>query len=148
MTASGIMMHRSKAIIVLRAKQGPNSIIQVFNLETKSKLTEAAVPEHIRLWKWITDSTLAIIGTYRLYHFDINSGEGPQQILDLGPKLAACHKILDYGYAPDPQYCFLVGKYKTQSGQTRRHCQLFAIQKKQQQQREGWAACFAQAKVS
>ena len=133
MTASGILMHRTETIIVLRAKQGLKSIVQVFNLETKTKVKEAEVQEHIRLWKWITDSALAIVGKNSVYHLDIHSAEGPKQIFELGPEFAACDKILDYGYEADLQYCFLIGKYKdkARSGQKLCHCQLFAIEEKQ-----------------
>ena len=46
MNAEGILMHRSKNIIALRATQGTKTVIQVFNLDTKGKLKTCEVNEN------------------------------------------------------------------------------------------------------
>lgn len=76
MAASGILMHRSEPIIVLRAKkemQGAKStIVQSFNLVSKQKLIEVVIHDDIKLWKWISESCLGLVGKKFAYHLDIS----------------------------------------------------------------------------
>jgi len=74
MKADAILMHRSKNIIAMRASQTETStIVQVFDLDTKSKLKQAEIPEAVVFWKYITLTKIACIGKTAVYHLDITN---------------------------------------------------------------------------
>jgi len=82
MKAEGILMHRSKNIIALRATQGTKTVIQVFNLDTKAKLKQCEVTEAIRFWCWIGEDELGIVGKANVYHTNINNTDAPARIFE------------------------------------------------------------------
>lgn len=90
MKAEGILMHRSKNIIALRATQGNKTVIQVFNLDTKQKLKHTEVDETVRYWRWIGEDTLGIVGKSGVYHTDINNTNAPTKVFDQEAKFASC----------------------------------------------------------
>ena len=90
MKAEGILMHRTKNIIALRATSGANTIIQVFNLDTKAKVKQCEVPEAIRFWRWIEDDTLGIVGKTNVYHTNINDATAPEKIFEQETKFSNC----------------------------------------------------------
>lgn len=72
MSAEGILMHRSKNIIALRATQGTKTVLQVFNLDTKAKIKTCEVPEAVRYWRWVGEDILGVVGKNAVYHTSIN----------------------------------------------------------------------------
>jgi len=73
MKADGILMHRQQNIIALRAQQENNTVIQVFDLDSKAKLKQCDIPEQIVFWKWITVNKLGIVCKSAIYHVDITT---------------------------------------------------------------------------
>ena len=65
-------------------------------------------------------------------------------MFELGAKLSACDRILDYGYDAELQYCYLVGK----KGKHQCHCLLYPLETKQERVQDGWAACFTKTKIT
>lgn len=82
MKAKGILMHRSKNVIALRADQGNSTVVQVFNLDTKAKMKQAEIKEPVVFWRWIDEDTLGIIGKTGVYHTNINDSAAPTKIFD------------------------------------------------------------------
>ena len=111
MKAEGILMHRSKNIIALRATQGPKTVMQVFNLDTKAKVKQCELTENIRFWRWIGEDTLGVVGKTNVYHVDINSDAAPQKVFEQEAKFANC-QIMNYGVDSSNKWCYLVGIYQ------------------------------------
>ena len=82
MKADANLMHRTKNIIAVRAPQGENTIIQVFDLDTKQKLKQAEVPEAVVFWKYITLTKIACVAKNAVYHIDITNQEAPARIFE------------------------------------------------------------------
>ena len=122
MKAEGILMHRSKNIIALRATQGTKTVIQVssrqsltkiqvFNLDTKAKVKQCEVNETVRFWKWIDEDVLGIVGKKNVYHTDINNQDAPALIFEQEAKFETC-QIMNYGIDSSKKWCYLVGIYQ------------------------------------
>ena len=88
MKAEGILMHRTRNVIALRAPQNNTTTIQVFDLDSKSKLKQCVVNEQVRFWRWIDEDTLGIVGKTDVYHTNINDSNAPQKIFTLDAKFA------------------------------------------------------------
>lgn len=57
MKADGILMHRERNVIAVRAPQGDNAtVIQVLDLGASSKLVTTTVNEKTVFWRWISDT--------------------------------------------------------------------------------------------
>lgn len=83
MKADAILMHRTKNIIAVRASQSETStIVQVFDLDTKSKLKQAEIPEAVVFWKYITLTKIACIGKTAVYHLDITNQDAPVRVFE------------------------------------------------------------------
>ena len=76
MVASGILMHRTEPIIMLRAKKEikgvKSTIVQSFNLVTKEKLIEVTIQDDIKVWRWISNMYLGLVGRKNVFHLDIS----------------------------------------------------------------------------
>jgi len=130
MKAEGILMHRSKNIIALRASQGTKTVIQVFNLDTKAKLKHCEVNEPVRFWRWIGEDILGIVGKQNVYHTDINNTTAPEKVFEQEAKFANC-QIMNYGIDSSTKWCYLIGIYQGANNQICCHLQLFFTEKRQ-----------------
>jgi arginine repressor len=75
MKAEGILMHRERHVIAVRAPQGETqTIIQVLDLTASAKLVTTTLNEKTVFWRWISNDKLAIVGTTSVYHLDITQG--------------------------------------------------------------------------
>jgi clathrin heavy chain len=45
--------------------------LQVFNLDTKTKLKAYQMPESVEFWKWISPTQLGLVTSGSVYHWDI-----------------------------------------------------------------------------
>ena len=116
MKAEGILMHRSKNIIALRAPSGNNTTIQVFDLDTKAKVKQCEIKETVRFWRWIDEDTLGVVGKTGVYHTNINDQNPPNKIFDQEGKFANS-QIMNYGVDASKTWCYLVGIYPGQNNQ-------------------------------
>ena len=82
MKAEGVLMHRQRNVLAARALQGGNTLIQVFDLDTKAKLKQCQVNEKVRFWRWIGDDELGIVGESNVYHTNINDSKAPEKIFE------------------------------------------------------------------
>ncbi len=75
-TADSALMCLDKKVIALKATTPgtPGDALQVFNLDTKAKLKAYQMPEGLEFWKWITPTSLGLVTSTSVYHWDIEVG--------------------------------------------------------------------------
>ncbi|BAP70266.1 clathrin heavy chain [Kluyveromyces marxianus] len=82
MGGDSAIMHPSQKVISVRAN---GTIVQVFNLDTKSKLKSFQLDEPVIFWKWLSEEVLGFITANSLYvsHvFDGNVSAKPVKLTD------------------------------------------------------------------
>jgi clathrin heavy chain len=91
--ADSAIMHLTEPIIALRAQQ---RTLQLFNLQTKERLQTYTHTEDIVFWRWISQSTLALVSTKSVYHWDVIGGSTsqPTKVFDRQEQLEVCRKLL------------------------------------------------------
>jgi clathrin heavy chain len=76
-SADSALMCLDKKVIALKASAvgtvGDN--LQVFNLDSKTKLKAHQMPEPVEFWKWISPTMLGLVTATSVYHWDIEVGE-------------------------------------------------------------------------
>ena len=83
MKADSVLMHRERNVIAVRAAQGESTVIQVFDIDQSKKLKESTVPDTIVFWRWISSTTLALIGKQAVYHLSlVDAASGPEKMFD------------------------------------------------------------------
>ena len=66
--AEAVMMHPTQNIMALRANNGQNGvIIQVFNLDTKSKLKDIVLNHDVTYWTWLDERTIGLVSSTSVY---------------------------------------------------------------------------------
>jgi clathrin heavy chain len=89
--ADSAIMHLTEPIIALKAQ---GRTLQLFNLETKQRLQTYAHHEDIQFWRWISQTTLALVSTKSVYHWDVLDGNNPptpRKIFDRQEQLEVHH---------------------------------------------------------
>lgn len=79
--AESAIMHLTEPIIALRAQ---SRTLQLFNLQTKARLQTHTHTEDIVFWRWISQTTLALVSTKAVYHWDVigTNSATPVKIFD------------------------------------------------------------------
>jgi clathrin heavy chain len=74
-------MHLTEPIIALKAQQ---RTLQLFNLQTKEKLQTYTHSENIVFWRWISQTTLALVSDKSVYHWEVigTSAATPVKVFD------------------------------------------------------------------
>jgi clathrin heavy chain len=91
--ADSAIMHLTEPIIALRAQ---SRTLQLFNLQTKERLQTYTHSEDIVFWRWISQSTLALVSTNSVFHWDVIGTQAatPVKVFDRQEQLAVrveCH---------------------------------------------------------
>lgn len=75
-SADSALMCLDKKVIALKATVAGTSgdSLQVFNLDTKTKLKAFQMPENVEYWKWITPSALGLVTAASVFHWDVEVG--------------------------------------------------------------------------
>lgn len=72
------MMHPSRKIIALRAKNEKNaSIIQVFDLESQAKLKDIVINFEVVFWKWLSETVIGLVTNTSVLTLSIDNLESP-----------------------------------------------------------------------
>ncbi|QLQ80085.1 hypothetical protein HG537_0D00850 [Torulaspora globosa] len=71
MGGDSAIMHPSQMVISVRAN---GTIVQIFNLETKSKLKSFTLDEPVLFWKWLDDETLGFVTARSIMTCDVFDG--------------------------------------------------------------------------
>ena len=66
-------MAPDRKVIALKAVTAgvPGDNLQVFNLDTKTKLKAFQMPESVEYWKWTSASRLGLVTSTSVYHWDV-----------------------------------------------------------------------------
>ena len=76
--AEAVMMHPTQNIMALRANNGQNGvIIQVFNLDTKSKLKDIVLNHDVTYWTWLDERTIGLVSSTSVYTLLISEMNSP-----------------------------------------------------------------------
>eukprot|EP00741_Cyanophora_paradoxa_P015948 tig00000042_g15397.t1 len=131
----------NQKIIALRAA----GVLQIFNLDTKAKLKSYTITDNIVYWKWINQTTLALVSATAVYHWSLTGAENPVKMFDRHASLANS-QIINYRVDPTGQWLVLVGIAAQEGGRVGGQMQLYSVEKKVSQPIEGHAAAFASFK--
>ena len=72
-TADSALMNPVSKIIALKASAGgQGDSLQIFNLETKSKVKSFQIAQSVPFWKWISPTKLGLVTATTVYHWDMN----------------------------------------------------------------------------
>lgn len=88
--ADSAIMHLTEPIIALKAQ---GRTLQLFNLETKERLQTYSHQEDIVFWRWISQTTLALVSSKAVYHWDVleSKTSTPRKIFDRQEQLEVGH---------------------------------------------------------
>ncbi|KAF9730313.1 clathrin heavy chain [Paraphaeosphaeria minitans] len=139
--ADSAIMHLTEPIIALKAQ---GKTLQLFNLETKQRLQTYTHHEDIQFWRWISQTTLALVSTKSVYHWDVLDGSNPptpRKIFDRQEQLEN-NQIINYVTNDDESWSCLVGIASHPTGGIRGNMQLFSKARNVSQPLEGHAATF------
>lgn len=136
-SADSAIMHPVKNILALKAAQQ----LQIFDLEQKKKLKDFVMTDAIVFWKWISETTIALITTNSVFHWAMDGDSKPVKIFDRHASLNGCD-IVNYRSDKDGKWLLLVG-YSAVNKQIVGALQLYSVEKKMSQPIEGHAATFA-----
>jgi len=125
--------------------------LQVFNIETKTKVKSHLNNEDVVFWKWISDTTIGLVTDTAVFHWTISDATSPPtKIFDRHATLAGA-QIINYRVSADEKWLVLVGI----SGNTtnpaafkvKGSMQLYSRDRGVSQPIEGHAASFAELKL-
>lgn len=73
-TAESALMNPASKVIALKATVPAvtGDSLQIFNLDTKSKMKSFQITQPVVFWKWITASKLGLVTATSVYHWDMN----------------------------------------------------------------------------
>lgn len=79
--ADSAIMHWNKQIIALKAQ---SRTLQIFDLQEKKKLNSCTMNDDVQFWKWINETTLGLVTTSSVYHWDIYDAaqDAPTKVFD------------------------------------------------------------------
>ena len=76
--AEGVMMHPHQNIMAVRANNGTNNVmIQVFNLDTRTKLKDIVLNSDVTFWTWLNDRTIGLVSSQSVFTLDIGEMNSP-----------------------------------------------------------------------
>jgi clathrin heavy chain len=143
MQAEAAIMNPTQNILALRS----GTTLQIFNLDTKSKLNSHNMPEPVVFWKWANPTTLALVTGTAVFHWSLEGSSPPVKVFDRHQSLGPNTQIINYRLSPDGKWCVLGGISAGANGAVNGNMQLFNTEKKLSQPLQGHAAAFATIKV-
>ncbi|CAL8108322.1 unnamed protein product [Orchesella dallaii] len=140
-TADSAIMNPATKVIALKA----GKTLQIFNIETKSKIKSFAMPEEVVFWKWISVSTLGLVTEKAVFHWSMEGEDKPKKMFDRHSSLAST-QIINYRTDSKQEWLLLVA-ISAQSNRVVGAMQLYSVERKVSQPIEGHAGTFAQIRV-
>jgi clathrin heavy chain len=141
--AEAAIMNPTQNILALRS----GTTLQIFNLDTKSKLKSHTMPDPLVFWKWTSPSNLALVTGTAVYHWALEGPGAPSKMFDRHASLGPNTQIINYKVSPDNKWCVLGGISAGAGGAVNGNMQLYNVDKKLSQPLQGHAATFATIKV-
>ena len=141
-TADSAIMHPTQKIIALKAQRQ----LQIFNLDTKTKLKSHVMTEDVTFWKWISEKTIGLVTEASVYHWSIDSdSSAPAKVFDRNTGLQGS-QIISYKVNSDDKWMVLIG-ISQQAGRVVGSMQLYSRERSVSQPIEGHAAAFAELQL-
>eukprot|EP01127_Copromyxa_protea_P002769 TRINITY_DN1272_c0_g1_i1.p1 TRINITY_DN1272_c0_g1~~TRINITY_DN1272_c0_g1_i1.p1 ORF type:complete len:1717 (+),score=471.10 TRINITY_DN1272_c0_g1_i1:887-6037(+) len=142
-SAEATIMHPSKHIFSVRA----GGLIQVYQLQPQQKLLgeHNMGQEAVEFWKWVDETTIALVTSTAVYHWEVTKGLAPVKFFDRAANLAG-HQIINYHGSHDKLFYALVGIARGANGRTVGHTQLYSVAMKGSQPIEAHACTFSRLK--
>ncbi|WFD44415.1 Clathrin heavy chain [Malassezia psittaci] len=147
MSADSAIMNPEQKILALKSQRQ----LQVFNLDTKTKVQSHAMHQDVTFWRWISSSVLGIVTETAVYHWNVDSDAPPQKMFDRHASLADT-QIINYRASDDQSWMALIGISSNtgdapNSFRIRGSMQLYNRQRGVSQPIEGHAASFAELRT-
>lgn len=152
-SADSALMCLDKKVIALKAVTPGTAgdTLQVFNLDTKTKLKAYQMPETVEFWKWTSPTMLGLVTATAVYHWDVEgASDAPTKVFDRTPNLVGA-QIISYRVSPDAKWAVLIG---IAPGAPERPqlakglMQLYSFEQSKSQPLEAHAAAFANVKFT
>ena len=139
MGAESTIMNPESKMVALRK----GLALQVFNLETKSKVSSFKLPDNsaVVYWCWVDSKTIAIVTQTSVFHWSIEGESNPRKVMDRHPNLAQC-QIINYRVSPDQKWCMLIGLGKGAENSIAGTIQLYSVDNKKSQVIAGFCGGF------
>ena len=150
--SDAVMMHPSKNIMAVRAKNNNACIIQVYNLDSKQKIKDISVNFDVTFWTWLSDSVIGLVSPTSVFLLSIEDNNSPpKKAFDRQGSLANSN-VFVMGLQVDKnlQWFSLSGISSIQNqGQPQvvGYIQLFNVPQNAVQSLEGFCPCFGNLKV-
>ncbi|KAF4583252.1 clathrin heavy chain [Ophiocordyceps camponoti-floridani] len=143
--ADNAIMHWNRQIIALKAQQ--SRVLQIFDLVERKRLKSCNMTEDVQFWKWISESTLGLVTTSSVYHWDVYdaSQESPSKVFERNANLNGC-QIINYRANEDSKWMVVVG-ISSQGGRVVGAMQLYSKERGISQAIEGHAAAFGSLRL-
>lgn len=147
MSADSAIMNPEQKILALKSQRQ----LQVFNLDTKTKVQSHAMHQDVIFWRWISPMVLGIVTDTAVYHWNVESDAPPQKMFDRHASLAE-HQIINYRASDDEKWMVLIG-IASNTGEApnafriRGSMQLYNRERGVSQPIEGHAASFAELRT-
>lgn len=153
-SADSAIMAPDRKVIALKAVAPgtPGDSLQVFNLDTKTKLKAFQMPEPVEYWKWTSPSRLGLVTATAVYHWQVDGAQSadPVKVFDRTPNLQGA-QIISYRVSPDEKWSVLVGitaGAPERPALAKGFMQLYSFEQQKSQPLEAHAAAFATVKFA
>ena len=145
MSADSAIMNPDANILALKLQRQ----LQVFNLDTKTKVKSHTSPQDVIFWRWISSTTLGVVTSTSVYHWSIEDDAPPAKMFDRHASLADT-QIINYRSSADGKWMVLIGISSATDPAAFRikgSMQLYSRERGVSQPIEGHAAAFAELKT-
>ncbi|XP_075389517.1 clathrin heavy chain 2 isoform X1 [Tenrec ecaudatus] len=137
-SAESAIMHPASKVVALKA----GKTIQIFNIDTKTRMKAHVMTDKVVFWKWVSLSTVALVTETAVFHWGMDGDVPPVKMFDRHFSLAGC-QVIQYRMDPNQKWLLLIG-ISAQQNRVVGMIQLYSIDKKVSQSIEGHAAAFAE----
>eukprot|EP01104_Vermistella_antarctica_P012360 TRINITY_DN3564_c0_g1_i1.p1 TRINITY_DN3564_c0_g1~~TRINITY_DN3564_c0_g1_i1.p1 ORF type:complete len:1650 (+),score=639.09 TRINITY_DN3564_c0_g1_i1:193-5142(+) len=140
-SADSAIMNPSDKILALKSGEK----IQIFHIEMRRKLKDYTMPEgeSVVFWKWISNTTIALVTGTAVFHWSTEGTSDPVKMFDrIRVGNFADSQIINYRVDPTQKWLLVVG-ISQKEGRIAGAMQLFSVDRQISQFIEGHAACFA-----
>jgi clathrin heavy chain len=145
-SADSAIMNPDSKVIALKAKvagvDGDN--LQIFNLDTKTKLKSVQFAQGVVFWKWVSPTRLGLVTATAVYHWDMAGAGDPVKAFDRAANLENT-QIISYRVDPTAKWCVLVGIAPGAAERpqlVKGFMQLYSVEQARSQALEAHAAAF------
>ncbi|KAG5447542.1 Clathrin heavy chain 1 [Clonorchis sinensis] len=137
-TADSIIMNPVSKVMALKA----GKVLQIFNIELKSKMKYHTMTEEVVFWKWISVNTIALVTPTAVYHWPMDGESSPVKMFERHSSLGPTCQIINYRCDTTQKWLLLIG-ISAQDKRVVGSMQLYSVDRKVSQPIEGHAAAFA-----